>query len=277
MYNNNNNKKWARRATRANRKKTTPNPTPKKNPKDSKTLSFASYERSSPLRLLLLPLIMLFALRRSAVSTGSLLVSLFLLLLLLRLPHRIFSEKSNARAIFSFSSSFPLVWLFRPSRRSASEWDFFATRCDIFFRPETTTTKKKKKKKKKKKTTKTMRSRKVSSIVFVPPRSRPTRRQNADARLKWVNARMATFVYLKDTHFTNFRCASREIQSPAKKKKKKKFLPRAVSGREFPKYFAVIRASLLFTVGWCVRVSPKRARFNLFIYFDVWIFRRVNI
>jgi len=230
-------KKWAQRATRANRKKTTPNPTPKKNPKDSKTLSFASYERSSPLRLLLLPLIMLFALRRSVVSTGSLLVSFLLLLLLLLLPHRIFSEKSNARAIFSFSSSFPLVWLFRPSRRSASEWDFFATRCDIFFRPETTTTKKKKKKKKKKKTTKTMRSRKVSSIVFVPPRSRPTRRQNADARLKWVNARMATFVYLKDTHFTNFRCASREIQSPAKKKKKKKFLPRAVSGRGVSEVF----------------------------------------
>ena len=68
---------------------------------------------------------------------------------------------------------------------------------------------------------------------------------------------------------------ARDPKSRGKEEKEEIF---AVSGREFPnKYFAVIRASLLFTVEWCVRVSPKRARFNLFIlmcgYFDVYIFK----
>jgi len=112
-----------------------------------------------------------------------------------------------------------------------------------------------------------MRSRKASSIVFVPPRSRPTRRQNAVARrLKWVNAHMSTFVYLKKSH-ANFRCASLCERSHGEEEKDESFAARCFRPREFPKYFAVIRASKLFRSGGVSVFSPKRARFNLYFCF----------
>ena len=110
-------------------------------------------------------------------------------------------------------------------------------------------------------------SRKASSIVFVPPRSRPTRRQNAVARrLKWVNAHMSTFVYLKKSH-ANFRCASLCERSHGEEEKDESSAARCFRPREFPKYFAVIRASKLFRSGGVSVFSPKRARFNLYFCF----------